>query len=140
MLPSTQNSPIMATLLSEYESARYKETLSCCPFHVVPHQNSTRYHFTGMRCVYAFYEYKRKHSHKFWQGESLSWLVCLREERKKEREKTARPLTWHPKGDRGIFYVHKSLSLNSSLYPAGQSASRPFARELLTILWMLTGR
>lgn len=62
------------------------------------------------------------------------------ERKKKKREKTARPLTWHPKGDRGIFYVHKSLSLNSFLYPAGQSAGRPFARELLTILWMLTGR
>lgn len=38
-----------------------------------------------MRCVYAFYEYKRKHSHKFCQGESLSWLVSPGEE--KEREK-----------------------------------------------------
>lgn len=109
MLPSTQNSPIMATLLSECESACYKELLSCCPFHVVPRQNSTRYHFAGMRCVYAFYEYKRKHSHKSWQGESLSWLVSLGEE--KERKKTARPLTWHPKRDReGSF-----TSINHSL-------------------------
>lgn len=56
--------------------------LSCSPFHVVG-QHSTRYHFTGMRSVYDFYEYKRKHSHKFWQGESLSWLVGLGEGKKK---------------------------------------------------------
>lgn len=85
LLPSTQNSPIMATLLSECESARYKELLSCCPFHVVPRQHSTRYHFAGMRCVYALYENKRKHSHKFWQGEILSWLVSLGEEKEGEK-------------------------------------------------------
>lgn len=80
----------MATPLSKRESALYKELLSCCPFHVVPCQHSTRYHFTGMRCVYAFYEYKRKHSHKVWQGESLPWLVRLGEE--KEREKRQKGL------------------------------------------------
>lgn len=60
---------------------------SCCPFVVVLRQHSTRYHFTGMRSVYDFffffYEHKRKHSHKFWQGESMSWLVRLGEREKK---------------------------------------------------------
>lgn len=28
---------------------------SCCPFHVVERQHSTRYHFTGMRSVYDFF-------------------------------------------------------------------------------------
>lgn len=36
--------------------------------------------------MYAFYKYKRKHSHKFWQGKSLSWLVSLGEEKEKESE------------------------------------------------------
>lgn len=30
-----------------------------------------------------FYEHKRKHSHKFWQGESMSWLVRLGERKKR---------------------------------------------------------
>lgn len=78
--------------------------------------------------MYAFYENKRKPSHKFWQGEILSWLVSLEEEKKGEK-KTASPLTWHPDRVRGVFYVHKSLSLNSSLYPVGQSAGRAFANN-----------
>ena len=142
MLPSTQNSPIMATLLTRSESARYKDSLSCCPFHVVPRQHSI-YHIISFHrnkmCVCYFYEYKRKHPHKCWQDESLSWLVSLGEE-KERGKKTARPLTWHLNRDRGIFYLHKSLSLNSSLYPVGQSAGTPFTSKLPTIVWMLTGR
>lgn len=75
----------MAALLPQCESVCYKKLLSCCHFHVVRHQHSRRYHFTGMRCVYAYYEYKRKHSHKFWQDRALSWLVSLGEERRREK-------------------------------------------------------
>lgn len=63
-----------------------------CPFHVVRCQHSTQYHFTGMRCVYAFYENKRKHSHKFWQGEILSWLVSLGEEKERKKDSQASDL------------------------------------------------
>lgn len=78
--------------------------------------------------MYDFYEYKRKHSHKFWQAETLSWLVSLGEEKKKGKtgKKTARPLTWHPDRNGGIFYDYKSLSLNSSPLSCGTKCRQAF--------------
>lgn len=84
------------------------------PFHVVPRQHPARYHFAGMTNVYDFYGYKRKHSHKFWQGESLSWLVGLGEVKKTRDKRQQGPWlgTWT-----GIEGSSPSINHSHLIYP-----------------------